>query len=1615
MEDLAVLGIAVESTTTVTADQRLVKLAATSATTEQATKRLTAATTELGSATETATRRRSQYDDAHTKSIRTAAMAADATNAAAAAQRRATADITAGANAISMASKQADGFARLAHQSMVDAGRSRSRELMASVEASTSAIKGMYVGAAAAATTAATTIAAAHAKVAASTASVGYMGRPGQVGLNAQQRVMLGYQLQDVFTSLASGMNPAVVAAQQGPQISMLYGGMGNMLRAIPKPLLIGGGAVAGIGAGLYGLNSMAESQDARRLQDRRFSSMLGGDGSGMMRDIGSMASAASIGIDKATESVEGFAKATRGLGASRQDVLSIAESMEKLAKLGGANDNEAGAAREGVAGMLKQATVNADQLKTVLANAPRIADQIAAGLGVSVTQLRLMADAGDLTNRQVLDAMLKRSTAVNAEFEQMPKSIGDLFSSIGTDLGIALKNLADSIPLVNQYRNAIELAAKAAKSIRESSAGPTAQQTMARTGDIGFGGARGNQTSESFAAQQSGALAGQREFFDAQYRAALEDNARTLADIAAKVRAADESLVAATGIARKLDPLGEAFRGNTRDIEAMERSLGDLQNGLTSLSAQEAAGQMVVLENAIRRAKEEAQNIDPALKAINDINRRNDFRANDNTPAGMAYQQQVQDLMKGGSNEQNAITAALAAQQEKAADLVALKRQEADASTAMLNAVRKGRDATIEAKVEAGVLAFIWANVGKNVELSADMIKDYRDSLRTILKNDAAMTGINASKPLLDDLAAIAEAMKVVEKGAYAMKRAEAEAKAARDENGTGGLQMQVFDARQGLADATTIDTLRQEVELTNKLATAAGNVAEQKRLQLDYDIKRAQQNAAPASAEKIAIEMRAKAAADLRLETANGAAELEKQVEFTRQQADIVRSGNADYAAQIAMLQKKNELLAKGVDLASDEAQRQITGAGNLAKANVELDRAKEAADATKRIWQNAFDGVQAYGADVFFNLFTGVTVDGADVAKSLKNIFLRAFAEIAAAAVIRPIIAPIFGAAAGLGIMPGSASAAAYGGGGGLGGLSMPSIGGGGGAGGLSSWTAPSWLGGGQPFGFLGQPMFGTPASPAGAYAAGAVGSVPIGAANTGISGWANSLTWGQGLGALAGAGMGIYNLASSKSTGQTLGGIASLVGAGVSLIPGVGQIAGPIISILGSVLPGLFESKPEPPTMRATGGLNFSGGRFSASGSEYGGASSVLGTLGGVGQTMQSLLDAAGVRSQSSSNSLNYQTFSKGDFSNATTFVNGKQWGQGSGGDAGLDTAAAHIAHKIMVEVDSGVSDVMREGLSNFGRNNLDHAFSTKELGDAITKLSALDTAMASFGKNTTDAEAAIKAVDEGFNELFNIAAEFKLSASEVSKIEIERDRQRLKATEDFTTGISQGILEITDPLQAQLNALEQMRKKDLANNEAYVRLVPGYQDQAANIEQLYYLKRNKIIDDANAEAVAAQQRAAEAQARAAELAASKIQSLQDVIDRLTYGDLANASPEVAFAGAKATYMATLAQANAGDATAIDRLAGVTEAYARADQSFNASGSDYVSNNLGRISGLRGVQTSIGSGVNSGNNEMVNALLRSNAQQSAMIQDLINDNRESREEIAALVAELRREAA
>jgi tape measure domain-containing protein len=406
------------------------------------------------------------------------------------------------------------------------------------------------------------------------------------------------------------------------------------------------------------------------------------------------------------------------------------------------------------------------------------------------------------------------------------------------------------------------------------------------------------------------------------------------------------------------------------------------------------------------------------------------------------------------------------------------------------------------------------------------------------------------------------------------------------------------------------------------------------------------------------------------------------------------------------------------------------------------------------------------------------------------------------------------------------------------------------------------------------------------------------------------WMNQISWGQGISAIGGLASAGMNFAKG-GLGGTIGGIGNLVGAGVSLIPGIGQIAGPIIGVLSGILPSLFgEEKKAPPIARAQGTLSFTGGNQSVSGSETGGAQAVTGVLGDLAKVIKDLAESAGALkgvSSSFQGSIEYQTFQQGEFNNGTVYVNRPngtrmQWGQSSDPkmiEHALDTAAANIAHHIITNSKS-TGDIMREGLVNYGLKNSNYAFTTDELKSAISDLNTLQEAVKTFGKDLNPTEQALKGVNDSFDALKKIADEYKISASEVTKIEAERLRQQQKISSEFSSGLDK---ELMDPVTRALTEIGDERTDRLRTNSALM-AIKGYTDQSLKIEEIYQKRRKEILDQAAQDHINALNAIKDAVKNAAKNA---VTSINDVLKRLLPGgDLDNMNNAAHLAGLKATY-------------------------------------------------------------------------------------------------------------
>jgi len=128
--------------------------------------------------------------------------------------------------------------------------------------------------------------------------------------------------------------------------------------------------------------------------------------------------------------------RATEELGTSQEDLLAVTETINKALIVSGASAAEAEAALIQLSQGLASGAIMGEELRSVLEQTPRLAQAIAAGLGVTVGELRKLGSEGELTAERVLEALLSQADVIDAEFSRMRITVGQALTVLNNELG---------------------------------------------------------------------------------------------------------------------------------------------------------------------------------------------------------------------------------------------------------------------------------------------------------------------------------------------------------------------------------------------------------------------------------------------------------------------------------------------------------------------------------------------------------------------------------------------------------------------------------------------------------------------------------------------------------------------------------------------------------------------------------------------------------------------------------------------------------------------------------------------------------------------------------------------------------------------------------------------------------------------------------------------------------------------------------------------------------------------------------------------------------------------------------------------------------------------------
>lgn len=174
------------------------------------------------------------------------------------------------------------------------------------------------------------------------------------------------------------------------------------------------------------------------------------------MDAVYSVAQNAQSSLEGTAELYQRIAASTGDLGVNQQQVVQVTQNISKAMSASGVS----AAAAEGALVQLGQAfasgVLRGQELNSVLEQAPGLAQAVANGLGVAVGDLRKLGEQGKLTSKQVFEAILSQTRAIDDQFARAQTTIAGAFQVLENSATKAIGSLDSTLGVSKAFTEAM-------------------------------------------------------------------------------------------------------------------------------------------------------------------------------------------------------------------------------------------------------------------------------------------------------------------------------------------------------------------------------------------------------------------------------------------------------------------------------------------------------------------------------------------------------------------------------------------------------------------------------------------------------------------------------------------------------------------------------------------------------------------------------------------------------------------------------------------------------------------------------------------------------------------------------------------------------------------------------------------------------------------------------------------------------------------------------------------------------------------------------------------------------------------------------------------------------
>lgn len=143
------------------------------------------------------------------------------------------------------------------------------------------------------------------------------------------------------------------------------------------------------------------------------------------MYGVEQIASDTRVSLESTGELFAKITRATSEMQISQPELLNITKTINQALVVSGATSEQASASITQMGQALQGGVVRAEEYNSVMENTPRVMQAVADGMGMSMGELRAYMLDGKLTSEQFLTALQAQADVLQAEFEQMPVTVG--------------------------------------------------------------------------------------------------------------------------------------------------------------------------------------------------------------------------------------------------------------------------------------------------------------------------------------------------------------------------------------------------------------------------------------------------------------------------------------------------------------------------------------------------------------------------------------------------------------------------------------------------------------------------------------------------------------------------------------------------------------------------------------------------------------------------------------------------------------------------------------------------------------------------------------------------------------------------------------------------------------------------------------------------------------------------------------------------------------------------------------------------------------------------------------------------------------------------------------